>query len=64
MDKDFLEYFINRTDQKFDHLENRLNDLDKKLNTLLRFKWHIMGGAGAIGVIAAAAWQIVGRYIS
>ena len=51
MDKDFVEYFIEKTDARFDKIE-------KKIDKLLQFKWQIIGGAGAMSLLITILLQV------
>jgi len=52
MDKEFLHYFIERTDERFDKLES-------KLDMLIKFKWQIIGGSVTASVFVACMVQLV-----
>ena len=43
-DEDLVKYFIERTDE-------RLAEMDKKIDELLSFKWQIVGGSVVISLI-------------
>jgi len=51
-DEELVKYFIERTDQ-------RLEEMDNKINELLSFKWQIIGGATAISVLINLAISVV-----
>lgn len=55
MDKELLEYFISRTDKRFDQLE-------RKLDTLLKFKWQIISGATVVSGLVAIAIQFIMKH--
>lgn len=44
MDNDLFKYFMDQTNSRFDNIE-------KKLDKLLEFKWQIIGGAGLLSII-------------
>lgn len=46
---DKLDYFIEKTDERLDRMEN-------KLNKLLDFRWQLIGGATTISLIVSAAF--------
>ena len=52
MDKDLVDYFIKETNKKFEKLE-------KKVDSLLQFKWQIIGGSVVISVLVTIAIQII-----
>lgn len=55
MDKQLMEYFIEKTDARFDKI-------DKKLDMLLHFKWQIIGGATAVSILVTVSLQLfIGR---
>ena len=43
-----IEYFIRRTDERFDRVEN-------KLDQLYKFRWQVIGGAAAVSAIVGLA---------
>lgn len=51
MEKDLLDYFIKRTDERFDQLE-------EKIDTLIKFKWQIIGGAAIVSLMVTFAMQV------
>ena len=57
MDKELMEYFIEKTDERFDKLEY-------KIDKILEFKWQIIGGAvgisGLIGLVVNLFFNIKG----
>lgn len=56
MSQDKFDYFMIRTD-------DRLAKMEDKLDIILRFRWQIIGGAGAIGVILSAVITVVMKLI-
>jgi hypothetical protein len=48
---DLLKYFIKETNKRFD-------DLDKKVDRLIGFRWMLVGAATAISAIVSGAFQI------
>lgn len=52
MDNDLLEYYIQRADRRFD-------DIDKKLDSLVAFKWKIMGSVMAVSGIVSLGFQVL-----
>jgi len=51
MDKNLMDYFVERTDERFDKLES-------KIDRLLEFKWQIIGGATALSAFVGIAIQL------
>lgn len=49
--KELVDYFISETNDKFDKLEN-------KVDQLLEFKWKIIGGSVGLSVIITVSFQI------
>jgi len=49
-DKDLVDYFIKHTNE-------RLSAIDKKMDTLIAFKWQIIGGAGAASIVVTLLIQ-------
>lgn len=49
-DKEFINYFISRTDE-------RLEKIEGKIDQLLSFKWQIIGGATFISVLITMSLQ-------
>lgn len=47
-------YIMNRVE----HMETKIDKIDDKLDSLLKFKWQVIGGALTIQVIVAGAFQI------
>ena len=58
MDKDFMEYFIEKTDKRFDKMDKRFDKLDENIAKLLKFKWQIIGGAGVLSIVITALAQL------
>lgn len=48
-------YIINRVE----NMEKKIDTIDVKLDSLLQFKWKVIGGALTIQVIVAGAFQII-----
>ena len=51
MDKDLIDYFIDRTNKRFDKI-------DRKLDQLIEFKWKIIGGSVVFSLFATAALNL------
>lgn len=49
---DLVKYFIQRTDK-------RLEEMNQKLDTLMAFRWKIMGAATSASVLISVAWELV-----
>ncbi len=52
MDEKFVKYFVDRTDKRFD-------DLEKKIDNLVKFKWQIIGGSGLASVLLAGLIHLI-----
>lgn len=52
MDKELIDYFIERTDLRFDKV-------DKKLEKLVAFRWQIIGGSTVLSIIFGIGVQFV-----
>jgi hypothetical protein len=52
MDKNLMEYFIERTDKRFDSIESKLEEV-------LRFKWRIAGALAVISILVTVGMQIL-----
>lgn len=50
MEQDLIDYFIERTDERFDKLED-------KVDTLLAFKWQIIGGSVIFSAFLTLVFQ-------
>jgi hypothetical protein len=50
-DKNLIDYFINETNQKFEKLE-------AKVDQILQFKWQIVGGSVVLSVLVTLAIQL------
>lgn len=48
---DLLDYFIQITDERFTRFDERLDNIDGKLDDLLAFKWTLLGGAAVVSVV-------------
>lgn len=51
-DEKWMQWYREHTDQRFDKLE-------EKMDSLIKFKWQIMGGFGVIGVIVSVVVQLL-----
>lgn len=49
-DKDKMEYFITQTN-------DRLKHIDRKLDSLLKFKWQIIGGSVSLSLVITLVVQ-------
>lgn len=45
-------------DQKFDWLKNDMNRIESKVDSLIEFKWQIMGGTALLSLIIGLAIQV------
>jgi len=52
MDRKLMDYFIERTDARFDNIET-------KIDTLLKFKWQIISGATVVSIFVSVAFQLI-----
>lgn len=52
MSKELMDYFIQRTDKRFDRIE-------KKMDELLKFKWRIAGGIAFVSFLVTIGVQFV-----
>lgn len=63
MDRQLLEYFIDRTDKRFDKIDGEIhakfNSIETKIDTLLKFKWQIISGATVVSVIVTVIFQVI-----
>lgn len=51
MNHELMDYFIKKTDQRFDVIE-------KKLDEILRFKWRIAGALAVICFLVTVSFQV------
>ena len=51
MDRNLIEYFIQKTDERFDKVE-------KKLDEVLKFKWQIVGGSVVMSFLITLAFHV------
>lgn len=49
--KELVDYFIRETNEKFDKL-------DDKVNQLLEFKWKVVGSSIGVSLVITAVFQI------
>lgn len=47
-----IDYFIEHTNQ-------RLENIDHKIDKLIQFKWQIIGGAGILSVVMTVCIQLI-----
>lgn len=59
MDSKLIDYVISHTDKKFDVIEERLGDLEKKMDSMLQFKWQVVGGSIAISFMVTLLFNIL-----
>lgn len=59
-----LDYIIQHMDRRFEDLNERVTDLESKLNALLHFKWQMVSGAAVISALVTAGLQIASLYLS
>lgn len=50
-----IDYFIARTEKDIDELKQSQDKLHEKVDTILEFKWQIIGGATAIAALVSLA---------
>jgi hypothetical protein len=48
-----------KQDKVIEYIAKRLDNIDSKIDSLLAYKWQIMGGAGVIGALLA----VLSKYI-
>lgn len=54
---DLLERIVHETDRRFDRVHDRFDKIEHKLDTVLKFKWQIIGGATALSTVIGLALQ-------
>lgn len=59
MDQQAFELLMDR----FQHLENKINELDHKVSELLTFKWKLIGMSSAVGFIGAFIMHLLLKVI-
>lgn len=59
MDSKLIDYVISHTDKKFDLIEERFGDLEKKLDSILQFKWQVVGGSIAISFMVTLLFNVL-----
>ena len=59
MDADDLKYIVGRMDQMENKFDAKLEKMESKIDTLLRFKWQAAGGLALILVFINAALRLV-----
>lgn len=52
MDKELITYFIKKTDERFDKIE-------QKIDLVLKMKWEIAGGLAVLSVLVTIGVQII-----
>jgi hypothetical protein len=52
MDKSFIDYFMKQTNERFDKIEGKLDEL-------LTFKWQIIGGSVLLSLMLTAGIQAI-----
>lgn len=57
MENDLLDYFIEHTDERF-------NKLEQKLDELIEFRYQIIGGSAVVAGIISLVMTIVVTYIA
>lgn len=63
MEKELIEYFIKKTDHRFDQVDRDFYRLEKKIDSLLAFKWQALGALLVINVIIIFAMQMTGKVV-
>jgi tetrahydromethanopterin S-methyltransferase subunit G len=58
-----FDYFIHRTEEDMKEIKCRLDKLNGSVDTLLQFKWQIIGGAAAISVVTSVLVGLLGILI-
>lgn len=58
---DYLKDDLKRLDDK---VESRFEVINEKLDTLLRFKWQIIGGSVVVSLVITTLVQVLSLYVS
>lgn len=62
--RDLIEYFIIQTNKKFESLDQKFDQIDLKLETLLKFKWQIVGGSVVMSTLFSMVISFLIAYLS
>jgi len=52
MNKELMDYFIAKTDERFKLIET-------KLDTIIKFKYQVIGGSVLVSIILTASFQLL-----
>lgn len=57
-----VNYIKEDTKEKFDKVEQRFDRLEGKIDTLLMFKWQIIGGSAVLSIVVAFIFQLLSTF--
>ena len=58
--KDIFEFYVTETNKKLEKMDERFDKVDKKLDSLISFKWKIVGGASITFLFLQIFTKIIG----
>lgn len=59
MEADDLKYIVGRMDQMENKFDAKLEKMESKIDTLLQFKWKIVGGSVILSLLLTVALRFV-----